>query len=330
MKLSLKNIWTILKKGFSEFIDINIPKMAAALAYYTVFALAPMLIIMITIIQTIYGDEAIQGNLYPQIAGLLGPEAGTQIQEMIKNAAVSGKGTLSTILSAVILIFTATGVFVEIQDSINSIWNLKAKPKGGFIKIIMDRLLSFSMVVSLGFILLVSLAINSVVESLMGRLERVFSDSSVYIGYAVNLIVTFSIITLLFATIFKVLPDAIIKWKQVLPGAIATAILFMLGKFGITLYLGTSDVGSTYGAAGSLIIILLWVYYSAIILYFGALITRIYLSTSGHTIKPNRYAYFVRNIEIENKASLAAQPTTKELKEELKKDESDTEKRIGF
>lgn len=329
MKLSLKNIWAVLKQGFSEFPDINIPKMAAALAYYTVFALAPMLIIIITIIQTIYGDEAIQGNLYPQIASFLGPQAGAQIQEMIKNAAISGKGTISTIISAVILIISATGVFTEIQDSINTIWHLKAKPKGGFIKLIFNRLISFSMVVSLGFILLVSLFINSVVESIMGRLERVFADWTVYLAYAANLIVTFAVITVLFCTIFKVLPDAIIKWKQVLPGAIITSILFMLGKFGITVYLSTSNVGSTYGAAGSLIIILLWVYYSAIILYFGALLTRIYLACSGHTIHPNKYAYFVREVQIENKGSLAAQPSSKEIQANIK-EEDNKEKRIGF
>jgi len=320
MKLSFRNIWTILKQAGSESLDINIAKMAAALAYYTVFALAPMLVIIITIIQVIYGADAIQGNLYPQIAGFIGPDAGAQIQEMIKNAAISGKGTFSTIISVVILIFTATGVFVEIQDSINSIWHLKAKPKGGFIKILFNRLISFSMVVSLGFILLVSLFINSIVESIMGRLERLFADWTVYLAYASNLIVTFAIITFLFCTVFKVLPDAIIKWKQVLPGAIATSLLFMLGKFGITLYLSTSNISSTYGAAGSLIIILLWVYFSAIILYFGALVTRIYLACSGNSIKPNRYAYFVRDVQIENKKSLAAQPVSKEIRATIKEE----------
>lgn len=329
MKLRLKNVWGMLKQGFSEFIDLNIPKMSAALAYYTVFALAPMLVVIISIIQFFYGDEAIQGNLYPQISSFLGAEAGSQIQDMIKNAAISGKSTLSTIISVVILIFTATGVFVEIQDSVNTIWHLKAKPKGGFIKLVFDRLISFSMVVSLGFILLVSLVINSVVEGLMGQLARLFSDAMVYVAYAVNLVITFAVITLLFSTIFKVLPDAVIKWKQVLPGSIATALLFMLGKFGITLYLSTSDVGSTYGAAGSIIIILLWVYYSAIILYFGALLTRIYLQCTGHTIQPNRYAVFIREVHVENRASLAAQPSSEAIRDQFGEDEN-KDKRIGY
>ncbi|HEX6914167.1 MAG TPA: YihY/virulence factor BrkB family protein, partial [Chitinophagaceae bacterium] len=281
-------------------------------------------------VQFFYGEEAIQGNLYPQISGMLGADAGKQIQDMISNAAVSGKGTVSTIFSVVILVFTATGVFVEIQDSINSIWHLKAKPTGGFIKIIFNRLISFSMVVSLGFILLVSLVINSVIESLMNKLEQMFSEAMVYVAYGVNLVVTLAIITILFATIFKVLPDAVIRWKQVLPGAIATALLFMLGKFGITIYLSTSNVGSTYGAAGSIIIILLWVYYSAIILYFGALLTRIYLACSGHTIRPNRYAVFVRQLQVENKGTLETQPESEHVRAELKHENDDKEKRIGF
>lgn len=331
MKLTPKNIWAMLKQGFSEFGDINVMKMAAALAYYTVFALAPMLIIIITIIQFFKGDEAIQGDLYPQIAGFVGPEAGAQIQEMIKNAAISPSGTISTIISVVVLLLTATGVFAEIQDSINTIWHLKAKPKGGMIKLLISRLISFSMVVSLGFIMLVALVVNSVVESLMDRLERLFSDAMVYVAYGVNLLLTFIVTTGLFCIIFKVLPDAVIKIKQVLPGAVATAVLFMIGKFGITLYVTKSNIGSTYGAAGSIIIILVWVYYSAIILYFGALLTRIYLQCSGYTIHPNKYAVFVREIQVENKAPLHAQPVAKEFQKKLdENEEEDKTKRVGF
>jgi membrane protein len=298
MKITFKNTWTMLKQGFSEFGDINITKMAAALAYYTVFALAPMLIVIITIVQFFYGDKAINGELYPQISGFLGPEAGAQVQDMIKNAAISGSSTISTIISVIVLLLSATGVFAEVQDSINSIWHLKAKPKGGMIKLLVSRLISFSMVVSLGFIMLVALVINSAVEAIMNRLEHLFSDAMVYVAYGINLLLTFIITTFLFCIIFKVLPDAIIKLKHVLPGAIATAILFMIGKFGITLYVSKSNIGSTYGAAGSIIVILVWVYYSAIILYFGALLTRIYLQCSGYTIRPNKYAVFIREVHV--------------------------------
>jgi membrane protein len=319
----------MLKQGFSEFGDINIMKMAAALAYYTVFALAPMLIIIISIIQFFKGEDAIQGNLYPQIVSFLGPEAGAQVQEMIKNAAISDSGTVSTIISVLVLLLSATGVFAEIQDSINSIWHLKAKPKGGIIKLLVSRLISFSMVVSLGFIMLVALVINSAVETIMDRLERLFSDAMVYVAYGVNLLLTFIITTLLFCVIFKVLPDAKIKLRHVLPGAVATAILFMIGKFGITLYVSKTNIGSTYGAAGSIIVILVWVYYSAIILYFGSLLTRIYLQCAGHTINPNKYAVFIREVQVENKGSLAAQADTKQLKKDIN-DEEDKTKRVGF
>jgi membrane protein len=328
MKLSFKSAWAMLKQGFTDFIDLNVPKMAAALAYYTVFALAPMLIVVITIIQMAYGQEAIEGNLYPQISEFLGAEAGLQIQEMIKNAAVSSSSTVSTVISIIMLVILATGVFVEIQDSINTIWHLKAKPKGGLIKLIIDRMISFSLVISLGFIMLVSLVVNAGVEALMDRLEAKFPDITVYVTYSLNLIITFGIITLLFSTIFKVLPDAVIRWKNVFSGAMVTAVLFMLGKFGITVYLSTSDVGSTYGAAGSIIIILLWVYYSAIILYFGAILTRIYAQAQGYTIRPNKYAVFTRDIKVENKGNLDDQPDSAEIKQNV--EEESKEKRIGF
>ncbi len=315
MKINLKGIWTMLKQSGSEFVDDNVMKMSAALAYYTLFALAPMLVVIISIVQFFYGDEAIQGNIYPQIAGLVGPEAGQQIQQMIQNAAISDSGTFSTIVSVIMLVILATGVFVEIQDSINTIWNLKAKPQKGFVKLILNRVISFSMVISLGFIMLVALMINALVEGLSNRLETLFPDLMVYVVYGINLVLTFAITTLLFAIIFKVLPDAKVEWRTVWGGAMATAVLFMLGKFGITLYINSSDVGSTYGAAGSIIILLLWVYYSSLILYFGAIFTKVYAQYTNHRIHPNQYAVFVKHVEVENKASLQAQETTKKLQE---------------
>jgi membrane protein len=320
MKIKLKDIWKMLKQSGSAFVDDNVMKMSAALAYYTLFALAPMMVVVISIVQFFYGADAVQGNVYPQIAGIVGPEAGLQIQQMIQNAAVSGSGTFSTIVSVVMLIILATGVFVEIQDSINSIWCLKAKPQKGFLKLIVDRVISFSMVISLGFIMLVALMVNTVVESLSSRLESLFPDAMVYVVYGVNLLLTFLITTFLFAIIFKVLPDAKVEWKTVWGGAIATSILFMLGKFGITLYINSSDVGSTYGAAGSIIILLLWVYYSSLILYFGAIFTKVYAQYTNHNIYPSKYAVFVKHVEVENKASLQAQESTKKVQEEKREE----------
>lgn len=315
MKIKL-NFWKMLKQSGSEFFEDNVLKMSAALAYYTLFAFAPMMVVIISIVQFFYGEDAVQGNVYPQIVGIVGAEAGLQIQQMIQNAAVSGSGTISTIISVIMLIVLATGVFVEIQDSINTIWNLKPKPKKGFVKLILNRVISFSMVVSLGFIMLVALMVNTVIESLTHRLETLFPEAMVYVVYGINLILTFAITTLLFAIIFKVLPDAKIEWKTVWGGAIATSILFMLGKFGITLYINYSDVGSTYGAAGSIIILLLWVYYSSLILYFGAIYTKVYAQYTNHKIFPSKYAVFVKHVEVENKASLQAQESTKKVQEE--------------
>ena len=318
MKVKIKDYWKVLKQSFSEFGEQQITKKAAALAYYTIFSLAPMLIIILSIVEFIWGDKAVEGSLYGQISGMVGASAATQIQEMIKNAAISGKSTVATIISVITLILSATGVFTEIQDSINSIWHLKAKPKVGFMKMLMNRLISFSMVVGLGFILLVSLVVTAMIEAFGKALERMMPHVTVYILYAINLAVTLGVVTVLFAIIFKVLPDAKIRWKDVWAGAFVTAIFFIIGKFLITVYLGTSNVTSSYGAAGSLIVILLWVYYSSIILYFGAIFTRIYAQFRGFKITPNHYAVFISNIELETTAPLTELDETKKTKEELK------------
>jgi membrane protein len=299
--------WTILKQSVNDFSDNKAFKMSAALAYYTLFSLAPMLIVIITLCDIFYGREAIQGAVFEQIQGFVGADAALQIEQIIRNAAISDDISWASVIGIAALIFAATGVFTEIQDSINYIWRLKAKPKKGWLKLILNRLLSFSMVVSLGFILLVSLVINSAMDLIGAQLTRLLPDAAVYIAYALNLIITFITISSLFAIIFKVLPDARIQWRDVWIGAFTTAFLFMLGKFGISFYLGRTHVSSTYGTAGSVVIILLWVYYSAAILYFGACYTRANAMQKGRNIFPNDYAVWFQEIELENKASLQAQ-----------------------
>jgi len=310
MKFTFKNIWSVLKQTFKDFGTLNITRMSAALAYYTVFALAPMLLVIITICGVFFGREAIEGRIYSQIKSFVGSDAAVQIQQLIKNAAISPGLTLASTIGVIALIISATGVFAEIQSSINTIWRLKANPKkGGILKILLTRLLSFSMIVSLGFILMVSLIVNAALAALVDRLTQIFPGITVYLTYAINVILTFITTTLLFAIIFKVLPDARVKFKDIRAGAIATALLFMLGRFAIGFYLGHSKVSSTYGAAGSLVVILLWVYYSAIILYFGAAFTHAYVSRNGGHIYPNNYAVFVEQVEVENKGSLKDQNT---------------------
>jgi len=310
MSLSVKDIWQVLKQTFQDFGDLRITRMSAALAYYTVFSIAPMLIIIITLCDIFLGRDAIEGQIYGQIKSFVGSDAALQIQQLIRNATISKDVSWASVIGVVALILAATGVFTEIQNSINLIWRLKAKPRKGWLKMLLNRLLSFSMVVSLGFILLVSLVVNAALGLLTDQLVRAFPEAQVYIVYAINLLLQFIIISLLFGIIFKVLPDAKIKWRDVLTGAITTAILFMLGKFGISFYLGTRNIGNTYGAAGSIILILLWVYYSAIILYFGAAFTKHYAQFKGRRIYPNDYAVWTEHIEKETTGSLLEQPVS--------------------
>ena len=245
---------------------------------------------IISICSLVLGKEAIQGSIQGQLQSFIGADAAQQIQEMIRNASISGKGTMATIIGVVTLLIGATTVFGEIQDSINSIWGLKAKPKAGFMKLVKDRLLSFGMVGSLGFLLLVSLSATAVVEGIGNRLKSAFPDVAVVVFYVINLVLTLGVTMVLFGVIFKVLPDAKIKWKDIWPGALATSLLFLIGKFGISFYISQSKIGTTYGAAGSLAVLLVWIYYSSIILYFGAEFAKAYAVRKGARIVPNEYA----------------------------------------
>lgn len=297
--LWLKGIGELLKESFRGFSEYKVPKLSASLAYYTVFSLGPLLIVIIFLTSIFLGREAVEGSIYAQIQGFVGDDAAKQIQDIIKNASITGKGTVAAIIGIVTLLIGATSVFGEIQDSVNDIWGLKPKPKQGWLKLIKNRLLSFGIIGSLGFLLLVSLAITAVVEALGKRLEAAFPNVTVVVFYITNLVLTLGVTTLLFAVIFKVLPDARIKWKDVWAGAISTSILFMIGKFAISFYISKSDVGSTYGAAGSLVILLVWIYYSSIILYFGAVFTKAYAKKYGSSIKPNEYAVTTKKVEVE-------------------------------
>ena len=225
------------------------------------------------------GERAVTGQLYGQINELVGNNAAIQIQGAIKNVELSENNVFVTIFGVIMLLIAASGVFAEIQSSINYIWGLYAKPNKGLKKFIQNRLISFSMIVSLGFLMIVSLILNSVLDIISVRLKIYFPESTIYLFYVINLFVVLCIIGSLFAIIFRTLPDGIIKWKDAFFGAACTAILFMIGKFAISYYLRNSTVGSLYGAAGSVIIILVWGYCSSIILYFGAEFTKVYAKT---------------------------------------------------
>ncbi len=289
-KFSLGLVWKSFKDAFTGFGNDKVTKLSASLAYYTVFSLAPLLIVIIAICSLFFGHEAVQGTIDTQVQGFIGADAAKQLQDMIKSAAISGKGAIATTIGVVTLLIGASSIFAEIQDSINRIWGLKPKPKVGIMKTIQNRLLSFGLIGSLGFLLLVSLAATTLVEGVGARLKAYLPNVTVIVFYIVNLVLTLGVTTTLFAVIFKVLPDAKIKWKDMWPGAIATSILFLIGKFAISLYISKTAVGSTYGAAGSLAVILVWIYYSSIILYLGAEFTKSYAINKGATIVPNEYA----------------------------------------
>lgn len=311
--MAFKKAWTITKQTFSEFFADRVLKLSAALAYYTIFSLPGLLIIIIWFSDIFYQHQDVEGTVYGQISELVGPKAAQQIQETITNSINSGQNKIAAIIGITTLIIGATGIFGEIQDSINLIWKLKSKPKKGkgWLRMLINRLLSFSIILSLGFLLLVSLIINSLMDFFINHLIQVFPDTEVVVVYISNLVLSFFITSLLFGLIFKVLPDARIDWKHVRAGAFTTALLFMAGKYLIGLYLGQSTMTTAYGAAGSIIVILLWVYYSAIILYFGAVFTRVYAMNTGSQIYPNNYAVWVEQVEVQSQESIQKQPVSR-------------------
>lgn len=311
--------WEVLKKSGKGFVKHKIPKISASLAFYTIFSLGPMLIVVLFISNLIWGQQAIEGMIVDQLKAFIGNTAAVQIQEIIKNASIDTNTTLAATIGIVTLFIGSTTVFAEIQDSLNMIWNLKLKPSTGWWKVLLTRIISFSFVVAIGFLLLVSLVVNALLEGFMNQLKDIFPATAVVLIYATNLLVTLVVTTVLFGLIFKVLPDAHIRWKDVLSGALFTAVLFMVARFGITLYVGKSDLGSAYGAAGSLVVLLLWIYFSSMILYFGAEFTKFYAIKFGSEIRPNAFAVTVQNVRLESN-NKSVQQNEAEIEEQNKRD----------
>ncbi|HYF63704.1 MAG TPA: YihY/virulence factor BrkB family protein [Herpetosiphonaceae bacterium] len=283
----LKNAWGLLKQTGKEWSEDKVPRLGAALAYYTVFAIAPLLIIAIGIAGLAFGAEAVRGQVASQLETLISPEAAEAINEMIKNASKPSSGILATIIGFVTLLFGASGVFGQLKDAMNTIWGVAPRPGRGIMGIIKDRFLSFTMVLGIGFLLLVSLMVSAALSAFQ---KFVFGDSAGIVLQIVNFVVSFGVITLLFAVIYKVLPDVKIAWRDVWIGAAVTALLFTVGKYLIGVYLGRSSTTSTFGAFGSLVVILLWVYYSAQILFFGAEFTQVYANQYGSHVVPDKDA----------------------------------------
>jgi membrane protein len=298
MKNKILSYFRFLKQVTVEFIDDNVLKYSASLSYYTIFSLAPMLIIMISICGVLFGKEAVEGQVYGEIKDLVGSPAALQIQEMIKNIHLTKESPFATVFSIIVLVIGGTGIFGEIQDSLNKIWGLKVKSKKVWWKLILNRLLSFSLIISLGFVLIVSLLLNALIVIIGNRLNNILSGVGKIFVPIVDNVLSFGVTALLFAIIFKVLPDAKIKWKDISIGAIITAVLFTSGKFAIGYYLSTSNMATIYGAAGSVIIIMLWVYYSSVILYLGAEFTKVFANEHGTKIQPSDYSEWIKIEEI--------------------------------
>jgi len=288
------NTGKLLKDASSEFVEDNGMKLSAALSYYTVFSLPPLLMIIISLTSYLFGEEAINRELVGHINGFVGNKVALQIQELIINVKLSDSSTIATILSVGFLLFGASIVFSEIQDSINFIWGIKSKPKRGLIKFVFNRLISFSMIGTVGFMLLAGLIINTLMDAINLRLAAYFPQGTIYLFHALSMMLSFLFITFLFTIIFKTLPNGKVALKDCIIGALFTCVLFMIGKFGISFYLSKSPIVSVYGAAGSIVLILGWVYYSAIILFFGAEFTKVYANTFGTKIIPNSYSVKVK------------------------------------
>ncbi|MGI4886326.1 MAG: YihY/virulence factor BrkB family protein [Janthinobacterium lividum] len=289
----------VLKSSAGEFMENNSFRHAAALSYYTIFSLPPLLLIVITVASTFFGHDAVTGQVYGQLKGLVGSDSAKFLQDSIATFTMQNKSGLATAIGVGTLVFAATTFFVTLQESINDIWNLKVKTTGiGIGDYIRQRLLSFGLILSVALLLLVSFVVSAVLSAFTGWLQHLIPAAGVVAIKVVDFALSLSITTLLFALIYRFLPDAIIRWRDVGVGAFITALLFVLGKFLIALYIGYANPGSAFGAAGSAIVLLLWINYSSLIIFFGAEFTQEFADAFGQKVQPKAHAVRVRTEEI--------------------------------
>ena len=301
-------VWYLAKNSATEFMKNNSLRLAAALAYNTIFSLPPLLFIILMAAGAFFGEAAMSGQLYAQSKAALGSDAAAQIQTMIKSLNEQEMHGMAKVIGFGTLFFAATTFFITLQESLNAIWNIKPKPKNGIAQMVKARFLSFGMILSIALLMLISFVLSAALSFFTDYLKDIFPDVTVYLLKLLDFIVSVGVITLLFALIYKFLPDAIIRWKDVWAGGAITAFLFVIGKFLIGWYLSFSDVGSAYGVAGSIIIILVWIYYSSLIVFYGAEFTQEYAKRFGEEIRPKSYAvsYTIQEIPNENPADKKA------------------------
>jgi membrane protein len=293
--MNAKTVLRLLKETFAEWQKDRVPLLAASLAYYTVFSIAPLLIIAISIAGAFFGEEAVRGEIIGQIQGLIGKDSASTIQGMLQNTQKPNSGgTIATVFGVVTLLLGASGVFGQLQEALNIIWEVKPKPGRNLVKFIQARFLSSAMVLVIAFLLLVSSVLSTVLVAITHFIRNLWPGFQ-FLGQSLDFLLSLFVVTLLFAAIYKVLPDVKVPWRNLWVGAGVTALLFNLGKYLIGLYLGSSGVGSTYGAAGSIIIVLVWVFYSAQILLLGAEFTQVYSKHLGTPIRPSQHAVSIHD-----------------------------------
>lgn len=286
-------LWITFRTALKTFIAENYIRYSASLSYYAIFSLAPLLIITISLCGYFFGRQAMEGKIFSEIRTIVGDVVAMQIQQMIQHIVSAQDSFVVKAIGVIAIVLGITGVFTEVQNSINRIWNLKAKPKLDRGKYLIKRAISFAIFSIIGFMLVLSLIINWLIDIFGNYLVHFFAGASVYMVFAINRVVVIAIVAILFTFMFKYLPDGKVKWKDAIRGAVFTSIFFMLGKAGIGYYLGYSHIASMYGAAGSLVVLLLWTYYSSVIIYFGATFTKVYASLYGGKIIPRSYAIYL-------------------------------------
>ena len=290
MKSKFRGLGSILKKTFKEWNNEDPFRQSAVIAYYAIFSLPALLVLIINVAGLFFGKEAVNGEISRQISGIMGDDTAETVEDIILKAGETKAGIISTIIAVVTLLFGATGVFVQLQKTLNMIWDVKQKPNQGIMVELRHRLFSFGLIVSIGFLLLVSLVVSSALAAFSHYLEGVLPDAIAYLFYVLEFAVSLTIISTLFLLMFKFLPDVRMQWRYLTIGAVLTGLLFMLGKYGLSIYFGKAEPASAYGAAGSIILILLWVSYSSMIVFFGAEFTKQYAVYHGAHIEPTGIA----------------------------------------
>ena len=290
--MKASNVFSYLKETYQEWSDDDAFEKSSSIAYYSVFSLPGLLIIVVTVATLIWSPEYVEQVIKDQIGGAMGGDAAEQVQTMLENSRQKSNSTMALIVGIATLVFGATGVFSQLQKSLNDAWEVELDPDAGIKQTVLSRVTALGIILALAFLLIVSLLLSSALAAINSWLEQQLPGIPTFLFFVVNNLVSIGVLTALFGLMFKVLPDAEVEWRSVTWGALLTAVLFTIGKFLLGFYFGQSDPGATFGAAGSIILIMLWVYYSSLIMLFGAEFTQVYARHHGHRLEPSEHARY--------------------------------------